>query len=321
MRRPLAILGSSLVFAILLAPSAFADPACLTSSMSTYGVPKTYSNSAPLDTMLQVDGGNPYLRVHHDAARDTMGVSMGNVYGGYGGWLRAGMRYRVIGPAPGSPVTVTVRVPVSGGAYPALKDVPTSASAEVSLLVNGATVASESAVASCDGVSHCFASGSLPSTMTAVFASASGQEFTTELILYGLGDGNTMHAGNVVIEAGMHILLSPGAFIVSCLGDTSGVHVLDAGGGTLSDLRIRGTGANPSRGPLAVEFTVPRGGPATLQLLDVAGRVIESAVWDAVSAGEHHVTLGAARSMAPGTYFVRLRQGARTDARAVTILN
>jgi hypothetical protein len=75
---------------------------------------------------------------------------------------------------------------------------------------------------------------------------------------------------------------------------------------------------NPSSGgSLIVRFTLPSDRPATLQLLDVAGRRIAS---HDVGAGQHTFDLGAGQHLAPGLYLVRLTQGANTRVTRVAVL-
>lgn len=77
----------------------------------------------------------------------------------------------------------------------------------------------------------------------------------------------------------------------------------------------------PGRGEsLTVRFALPSSAPATLALLDVAGRVVSSRQVGPLGAGVHSVDLAAGRRLVPGLYFVRISQGgvARV-ARAVIV--
>jgi hypothetical protein len=67
---------------------------------------------------------------------------------------------------------------------------------------------------------------------------------------------------------------------------------------------------------LEVAFTLPGSAPASLDLIDVSGRRVAARAVGALGPGTHTVTLEGG-SLAPGIYFVRLRQGnQRAVARA-----
>ena len=79
---------------------------------------------------------------------------------------------------------------------------------------------------------------------------------------------------------------------------------------TAFTLQLAGFTPNPSIGAVTVSFTLPSTAPATLELLDVAGRRLISRDVGSLGAGQHLVRLddGAAR-LNPGVYFVRLSTG------------
>lgn len=77
-------------------------------------------------------------------------------------------------------------------------------------------------------------------------------------------------------------------------------------------------GPNPSRGPLAVTFTVGEAGPVDLAVFDVTGRRVAGLVERAVAAGEHHVE--AALDLPAGVYVVRLRAGATARTLPLTVV-
>lgn len=63
--------------------------------------------------------------------------------------------------------------------------------------------------------------------------------------------------------------------------------------------------ANPSRdGALPIDFMLPDAGPARLDLVDVAGRLVETREVGSLGPGRHVFTLG--RNLRPGMYLVRL---------------
>jgi hypothetical protein len=75
---------------------------------------------------------------------------------------------------------------------------------------------------------------------------------------------------------------------------------------------------NPTRGgTLTVGFTLASERVASLELLDVAGRRIDSREVGSLGAGRHTLNLGDGRLLAPGLYLVCLRQG--TDRRVTRL--
>jgi hypothetical protein len=78
---------------------------------------------------------------------------------------------------------------------------------------------------------------------------------------------------------------------------------------------------NPTTGrSLAVRFTLSLAAPARLELIDVTGRAIRFREVGGQGAGAHVVDLAAGARIAPGLYFVRLRQGANEKVARVTVL-
>jgi len=77
----------------------------------------------------------------------------------------------------------------------------------------------------------------------------------------------------------------------------------------------------PTRGgSLVVQFSLASGAPATLSLVDVAGRVVSSSEVGSFGAGTHSLDLGRGSQLAPGLYFIRLAQhGATRVTRAVVV--
>jgi hypothetical protein len=68
---------------------------------------------------------------------------------------------------------------------------------------------------------------------------------------------------------------------------------------------------NPSAGELTAEFTLPSALPASLDVLDVAGRRVLSREVS-LGAGRHVVRLGEAADLKAGVYLLRLQQGGRS---------
>ena len=89
--------------------------------------------------------------------------------------------------------------------------------------------------------------------------------------------------------------------------------------GTGSTLALRGAVPNP--GPaLNVSFTLPDAKPATLVVYDVAGREVSRQDVGGLGMGQHVVSMGTGRALAPGLYLVHLIQGdRRLVARAAVI--
>lgn len=85
-------------------------------------------------------------------------------------------------------------------------------------------------------------------------------------------------------------------------------------------IALLGAAPNPSRGPVRVRFSLGGTGPATLELLDLAGRRVARRDVGGLGAGTHAVELGAGRALPPGLYFVRLAQGGETREVRVAVL-
>jgi hypothetical protein len=92
-------------------------------------------------------------------------------------------------------------------------------------------------------------------------------------------------------------------------------------GGPAPALALAGARPNPARGDrLTVEFTLGEGAPATLDLLDLRGRLVRHIAWAAPTAGRQAIDLARGARVAPGVYFVRLAQaGAIRVTRAAIV--
>ena len=71
---------------------------------------------------------------------------------------------------------------------------------------------------------------------------------------------------------------------------------------------------------LLVDLTLPGAAPATLELLDLGGRRIESRRIEALGAGHHQIELGTGSELRPGMYFVRLIQAGRSLTAKTVVL-
>ena len=75
---------------------------------------------------------------------------------------------------------------------------------------------------------------------------------------------------------------------------------------------------NPAAGVLFADFSLPAAAPATLELLDIGGRRMDSRVVS--GAGRHVMALGGERRLAPGLYLIRITQERRAlTTRALVI--
>jgi len=85
-------------------------------------------------------------------------------------------------------------------------------------------------------------------------------------------------------------------------------------------LSLAGMTPNPSQGPLAVAFSLPTSGTATVEVLDVAGRATGLRQRKDLPGGNHVVALGAGRPLAPGIYLVRLEFNGQVLHRRAVVL-
>ena len=94
---------------------------------------------------------------------------------------------------------------------------------------------------------------------------------------------------------------------------------LAVGGGAIAFALERPS--NPqAAGSLTVSFALPEASRATLELIDVSGRVVSRRDVGAFGAGRHTVSLSDGVAPPAGVYFVRLAQGARSASARVTLL-
>ena len=79
-----------------------------------------------------------------------------------------------------------------------------------------------------------------------------------------------------------------------------------------SVLALYGARPNPIATEGVVEFSLPDGSPAPLELFDIAGRRVWTQDVGRLGAGPHSVRLSDPRTMAPGVYLLRLTHGEAT---------
>jgi hypothetical protein len=88
------------------------------------------------------------------------------------------------------------------------------------------------------------------------------------------------------------------------------------------EFALTGATPNPSRGDrLAINFTLPTFGKASLQLVSVTGRVVKNLDLAGYGAGRHTIDLGQGTSIRSGLYFVRLTQGEKSLTQPVTVVD
>ncbi len=87
-----------------------------------------------------------------------------------------------------------------------------------------------------------------------------------------------------------------------------------------ASLALYGLQPNPSRADLVVAFSLATRQPATIELLDLSGRRALLLPLGAPGPGSHRVKLGDRGRFAPGVYWLRLTQGARSATRKVVVL-
>src|SRR5262249_32172873 len=76
-------------------------------------------------------------------------------------------------------------------------------------------------------------------------------------------------------------------------------------------------GPNPSSTGFHVSFSLPSSAPATLELVNVSGKLVQSLNVGGKASGTQEVDLGKAQKLAPGVYWVHLTQAGRTFSQRV----
>lgn len=132
--------------------------------------------------------------------------------------------------------------------------------------------------------------------------------------------GDRVGEGNLLVVTGADPEGYPLRGAIRVDGPTSAAPAEAADAATAAaEFALYGAEPNPSVDRrLAVRFSLATAAPATLELFDVSGRAIERR--EAHAAGPHLVVLGQHASLAPGLYWIRLRQADRfATARAVVL--
>src|SRR5262249_23039465 len=78
-------------------------------------------------------------------------------------------------------------------------------------------------------------------------------------------------------------------------------------GGPSWTLALEGARPNPAHGTFEVAFTLPNREPATLELIDVAGRRVGRREVGMLGPGPHQATFATSPWLKSGIYFLRLR--------------
>ncbi len=89
---------------------------------------------------------------------------------------------------------------------------------------------------------------------------------------------------------------------------------------TANTLGIHRVYPNPGRGDVWVGFSLPLEGPATLDVMDIAGRRVRSLEVGSRGRGSHLVRLGGNGSLQSGVYWVRLSQAGRSVIAKAAVL-
>ena len=87
-------------------------------------------------------------------------------------------------------------------------------------------------------------------------------------------------------------------------------------------LALLGVAPNPvtTDARLQVRLSLPRSTAASLQVIDISGRVVARQDLRSLGAGVHELTLAWERRPSPGIYWVRLTQGGTSVASKVGVL-
>jgi hypothetical protein len=94
---------------------------------------------------------------------------------------------------------------------------------------------------------------------------------------------------------------------------------VDPGAPSTGGPRFGGIFPNPAFSEFTVSYELDRSDPATLQVLDAAGRVVMARAVDAAP-GPGQQVLRRTGSMSPGVYWLRLSQSGRSSATRVVFM-
>ncbi|HKQ58010.1 MAG TPA: Ig-like domain-containing protein [Candidatus Eisenbacteria bacterium] len=126
------------------------------------------------------------------------------------------------------------------------------------------------------------------------------------------------------------VLTGPGRRVaLSRDGDPAGapiLHIEYLGGGTVAvesppapRFTLHGVRPTPTLGPLRVEFSLGDAAPATIELIDIAGRHVATRSVGALGAGRHHIAFD--ERLRAGIYLVRLTQHGQSRTTKAIVLD
>lgn len=87
-----------------------------------------------------------------------------------------------------------------------------------------------------------------------------------------------------------------------------------------TDFGLATPSPNPTRRVMSVRFVLPASGSASLELLDVAGRLVEHQEVGGLGPGTHMIQMGRGTALHAGLYFVRLRHNGRSLFAKATVV-
>jgi len=178
--------------------------------------------------------------------------------------------------------------------------------------------------------------GSAPAGATHLhWSMSSAADFATFRLYRGTSAGFLPGPGNLVAAIADTGLTDAGAagsyYKLSAVdrnGNESPFALLSPGqitevSGTLKPVfALEGVGQNPWRGGVMLaRFALPSASPATLELVDLAGRRVFVRSVGSLGAGHHEVELAPAHRLAGGVYFLRLAQGPDVRVVRFAVLN
>lgn len=88
-----------------------------------------------------------------------------------------------------------------------------------------------------------------------------------------------------------------------------------------SAFRVLGARPNPATQDLVLAFSLANREPATVELIDVAGRRVYEQDLVGLGAGEHTLNLGTTSRFRAGIYLVRITQGGRRTSGKVALVH
>ena len=85
-------------------------------------------------------------------------------------------------------------------------------------------------------------------------------------------------------------------------------------------LALAGSRPNPADANVPVGFSLPDASPATLELLDVSGRLLRRIEVGSLGAGDHVISMGIGLNIPAGIYIVRLARGSEARSARVAVI-